>query len=103
MRWRGRITIPKGGIRRLGIEGNDGYRLWVDGSLVIDNWRKVSFGTRQAVIALAPSSVHAIRLEYFESTGNARLRLLWDAKEPVNFEGEIWTLKDAWIGASNGF
>ena len=27
------------------------------------------------------------------------LRLLWDAKEPVNFEGEIWTLKDAWIGA----
>jgi len=27
------------------------------------------------------------------------LRLLWDAKEPVNFSGEIWTLKDAWIGA----
>lgn len=27
------------------------------------------------------------------------LRLLWDAKEPVNFTGEVWTLKDAWIGA----
>jgi phthiodiolone/phenolphthiodiolone dimycocerosates ketoreductase len=27
------------------------------------------------------------------------LRLLWDAKEPVNFSGEVWTLKDAWIGA----
>ncbi|HEX3612707.1 MAG TPA: LLM class flavin-dependent oxidoreductase [Sporichthyaceae bacterium] len=27
------------------------------------------------------------------------LRLLWDATGPVSFEGEIWTLKDAWIGA----
>lgn len=32
-----------------------------------------------ATLALQPGSVHPIRLEYFESTGNARLKLLWDA------------------------
>ena len=77
-RWTGRVRAPASGVRRIAVEGNDGYRLYVDGRLVIDNWRKLSFGTREAAIALAPGSVHDIRLEYFESTGNARLRLLWD-------------------------
>jgi len=30
-------------------------------------------------VSWTPGSMHSIRLEYFESTGNARLRLIWDA------------------------
>ena len=78
-RWTGTLTVPASGASRIGIEGNDGYRLYLDGTLVLDNWRKVSFGTHFVPVKLAPGSRHAIRLEYFESTGNARLRLLWDA------------------------
>ena len=78
-RWTGMLTIPPGGARRIGVEGNDGYRLYLDGRLVIDNWHKASFGRRLADIVLAPGSTHDIRLEYFESTGNARLKLVWDA------------------------
>jgi beta-glucosidase len=78
-RWAGTITIPRSGVSRIGIEGNDGYRLWIDDKLVIDNWRKVSFGRHMAAVNLARGSEHAIRLEYFESTGNARLKLVWDA------------------------
>jgi beta-glucosidase len=79
VRWTGTIQAPPDGVRRLALEGNDGYRLWLDGRLVIDNWRKQSYGTRTAEVSLAPGSAHDIRLEYFESTGNARLKLLWDA------------------------
>ena len=79
VRWTGWITAPARGARRLGVEGNDGYRLWVDGRLVIDNWEKRSFGVRMAEVAFEPDSRHEIRLEYFESTGNARVRLVWDA------------------------
>lgn len=78
-RWSGSLTAPATGVRRIGIEGNDGYRLYLDGVLVIDNWRKQSYGTRVATVTLAPSSLHALRLEYFESTGNARLKMVWDA------------------------
>ncbi len=46
---------------------------------MIDNWRKQSYGTRLANVALRPGTRHAIRLEYFESTGNARVKLVWDA------------------------
>jgi beta-glucosidase len=78
-RWTTTLTVPPEGVTRLAIEGNDGYRLWLDGHLVIDNWRKQSYGIRTADVSLAPGGAHDLRLEYFESTGNARLKLLWDA------------------------
>jgi beta-glucosidase len=79
VRWTGTLSVPAGGVQRLGVEGNDGYRLYVDDSLVIDNWRKQSYGARLASVALRGGTAYAIRLEYFESTGNARVKLVWDA------------------------
>ena len=76
-RWTGALTVPAGGVQRLGIEGNDGYRLWINGALLIDRWYKRSYGARTEEVKLAPGT-HDIRLEYFESTGNARLKLIWD-------------------------
>jgi beta-glucosidase len=88
-RWTGTLTAPPEGVRRIGIEGNDGYRLWIDGELLIDNWRKISYGRRLAAVDLAPGSTHDLRLEYFESTGNARLRLVWDAGVDDDDEARI--------------
>lgn len=89
VRWTGRITAPRGGVRRLGIEGNDGYRLYVDGRLVIDNWKKQSFRATLADVRLAPNSVHDIRIEYFESTGNAKLKLVWDGGVAADWRAKI--------------
>jgi beta-glucosidase len=88
-RWAGTITVPPGGARQIGIEGNDGYRLWIDDKLVIDNWRKVSVGRRMAALNLKGGTEHAIRLEYFESTGNARLKLVWDAGVSNTWRAQI--------------
>ena len=81
VRWTGKLTVPASGVApsRIGVEGNDGYRLWLDGTLLIDDWQKRSSGTRFASVSLRPGSVHELRLEYFESTGNARVKLVWDA------------------------
>jgi beta-glucosidase len=79
VRWTGRLTVPNGGARHVGVEGNDGYRLWLDGKLVVDDWQKRSYGTRLVEVALAPGSVHDVRLEFFEPAGNARVKLVWDA------------------------
>jgi beta-glucosidase len=81
-RWNGSIVAPPAGLRRIGLEGNDGYRLFLDGALVIDNWRKQSYGRRTTDVQWAPGSTHTLRLEYFESTGVARLKLVWDAGVP---------------------
>jgi beta-glucosidase len=79
VRWTGRLVVPPSGARRIGVEGNDGYRLYIDGKLTIDNWVKQSYHARLADVRLMPGSTHDIRLEYFESTGNARVKLIWDA------------------------
>jgi len=78
-RWTGTLVVPPEGVTRIGVEGNDGYRLYLDDTLLVDDWTKRSYGARLADVALAPGSAHDVRLEYFESTGNARLRLVWDA------------------------
>ena len=79
VRWTGTIVGPAGGARRLGVEGNDGYRLFLDDTLLIDNWIKKSYDARMVDVTLQPGSSHNVRLEYFESTGNARVKLVWDA------------------------
>jgi beta-glucosidase len=78
VRWTARLRVPAGGARRLGVEGNDGYRLYLDDKLLIDDWRKQSYRSTLAPVALAPGSMHELRLEFFESEGSARVRLVWD-------------------------
>ena len=78
-RWTGTLTVPDSGVSRIGVEGNDGYRLYLDDALVIDNWRKQSFGTKTTRVSFAPGSTHRIRLEFYETTGIARVKLIWDA------------------------
>ena len=45
---------------------------------MIDNWQKRRTAS-SADVRLEPGSRHDIKLEYFESTGNARVKLVWDA------------------------
>jgi len=75
-RWTGTVAIPAGDATRLAVEGDDGYRLWLDDSLVIDRDSKVSYALRATEAALTPGP-HRVRLEYRQTTGNGRLRLLW--------------------------
>ncbi|HEY2164597.1 MAG TPA: glycoside hydrolase family 3 N-terminal domain-containing protein, partial [Gemmatimonadaceae bacterium] len=89
VQWTGRITIPPSGVKRIGVEANDGYRLYLDGKLLIDDWQKRSYGSRLANVKLAPGSGHDVRLEYFESTGNARVKLVWDAGVRDDWRGTI--------------
>jgi beta-glucosidase len=77
VRWTGAIRIPSGSTRQLAVEGDDGYRLWLDGQLVLDRWEKVGAGRQVADVALQPGSQHAIRLEFHEGVGNGRIRLVW--------------------------
>ncbi len=53
VRWTGKLLVPPGGVHRLGIEGNDGYRLYLDGKLIVDDWEKRSYTTTFANDALA--------------------------------------------------
>lgn len=87
VRWTGFVDVPAAGAR-LAVEGDDGYRLFIDDALGIDGWRKVSFGQRAAPSVLSPGR-HAVRLEYRQTTGSGRVRLLWTADAADSSETRI--------------
>ncbi|MFN2604159.1 MAG: glycoside hydrolase family 3 N-terminal domain-containing protein [Gemmatimonadaceae bacterium] len=91
IRWTGRITAPSNGVQKLGVEGNDGYRLYVDGHLAIDNWKKQSFRATLANVHFAPGSTHNIRLEYFETASRTKIKLVWDPGADRDWRAKIDT------------
>jgi len=60
---------------RFTVWADDGVRLWVDGELLIDQWRDgVIEGL--AVERFMPGGRHSLRLEYYENTGGAMVRFV---------------------------
>jgi hypothetical protein len=56
---------------------DDGVRLWVDGSLIIDEWRDSAPATYSADIYLG-DGWHDLRMEYYERSGGALAQLAWE-------------------------
>lgn len=77
-RWTGKIQSPVTGNYKIGIDGNDGYRLYINNKLIIDNWKKQSYSTKLVNHYFKKGKAYDIRLEYFEPAGNAWLRLIWN-------------------------
>jgi beta-glucosidase len=90
VRWTGTFTPPAPGDYKIGVrvnycyacENSEGYRLYLDGKVVVESGNKGT-GERGAVIQ-APVhfddvTPHPIRLEYLHGTGSAGIDLTWDA------------------------
>lgn len=88
-RWTGKIKAPAAGTYNIGIEGNDGYRLYLNGELFIDNWKKQSYRPTLKAFTFEADKAYDITLEFFESAGNAKLKLVWDALVQNNWEQQI--------------
>jgi hypothetical protein len=55
---------------------DDGVRLWVNGHLLIDNWRDQAYTSRSGTIYLDGSV--PLKMEYYENGGVAAARLTWE-------------------------
>ena len=76
--WTGKIQSPVTGNYKIGIDGNDGYRLYINNKMVIDNWKKQSYSTKLANYYFEKGKAYDIRIEYYEPAGNAWFRLIWN-------------------------
>ncbi|MES2330301.1 MAG: glycoside hydrolase family 3 C-terminal domain-containing protein [Bacteroidota bacterium] len=78
VRWTGQLNAPETGKFKIGLDGNDGYRLYIDNTLVIDNWRKQSYSTQLAEYNFEKDRSYDLRIEFYEPVGNAHIRLIWN-------------------------
>jgi beta-glucosidase len=92
VRWTGKVKAPKTGVFNIGIEGNDGYRMYLDGKLLIDNWQKQSYNTILKEFSFVEGKEYDVKIEFYESAGNAKFKFVWDAEINDAWEQQI---KDA--------
>lgn len=89
VRWTGKVKSPKTGIFKIGVEGNDGYRLYIDGKLLIDNWKKQSHQTLLKEFHFEAGKAYDLKLEFYEPAGNAKFKLVWDTLTASVWEQQI--------------
>jgi len=77
VRWQGNLIAPEDGECELGLDGDDGYRLVVDGKTVIDNWSKGAQRYRSALVTLHKGQSVPVTIDYFQGDGNRSLRFGW--------------------------
>jgi len=85
-------TLPfQAGTYRFVLAGDDGVRLFINDILVIDQWRRQSLTAYSIDVALA-AGLHTIRVEYFEDTEQAAIRLTIDPAigSPFGAQSDFW-------------
>jgi beta-glucosidase len=76
--WKGKMKSPISGTYQLGLEGNDGYQLWVDGKKLVDKPHKASFGSTLVPFRFEKDKEYDIKIRFYENTRNAHIRLVWN-------------------------
>ncbi|HRO45400.1 glycoside hydrolase family 3 C-terminal domain-containing protein [Agriterribacter sp.] len=89
VRWAGTLKAPVSGKYKIGLEGNDGYRLYINGSLIVDNWTKRSYNTLLSDFTFEKDKAYTLRVEFFEPVGNAHIKLVWNAEITTDQDAQI--------------
>ena len=79
IRWTGWVEPKNSGAYSFSTISDDGVRLWVDNKLIIDQWidQGATKHTGTSTIQMTAGHKYDIKLEYYEHTGAASVKLLW--------------------------
>ncbi len=77
IRFNGNIKAPQSGTYTFYTDSDDGVRLWVSGTKIIDNWTNHAATLNTGTITLTANQSVPIRLDYYEAGGNSSIRLRW--------------------------
>ena len=79
-RWTGKFTPPESGAYQLGMMGDDGFRVYLDGKLLVDAWtgnQASQIRTIMKDVNLEAGRSYDLRVEYYEDIRNAIAKFLW--------------------------
>ncbi len=99
VRWEGTLgPIPASGTYEIGLSHTDGARLWVDGKLLIQSWKKQPLSLRAKKVRLVAGRRYAVRIEHFAATEQAGIALVWRQQTSARstVERKLWIPPGAW-------
>ncbi len=80
VRWNATVNFPTPGQWRFVAGADDGIRLWIDVTQIIDEWHgnPEGFRTYTVDVYALTAGNHELKVEYFEATGNAGVQVRWE-------------------------
>ncbi|MGQ0740016.1 MAG: glycoside hydrolase family 3 C-terminal domain-containing protein [Bacteroidota bacterium] len=69
------LSASKDELMNLEIEGDDGYRIFINDSLMVNAWLRNRWGARQFQLPVKKDSSYKIVVEFYQTEGNASIRL----------------------------
>lgn len=90
VRWTGKLLASETGKFEIGLKGDDGYRLYINDELIVDNWRKQTFQQITTNYNFKKGVEYDIKIEFFETVGNVWLKLVWNMGVDKKWKKEIY-------------
>jgi beta-glucosidase len=75
-RWSGFLRASESGEHLFRLKGNRGYRIWIDGELVVDLW-DIAWPTSSRGVTLKAGQTYAVRVEALQTGWDGEQRLQW--------------------------
>ena len=95
IRWTGTLTPGQSGTFQLGVIGDDGYRLWLDNKLLVEDWSNHAPSTKTVAVPLEKAHHYSLKLEYFQAGGGAVAKLIWTPPAEAPLPRALATTKGA--------
>ncbi len=89
VRWTTTVNIPTTGRWRFQVGADDGVRMWIDVTQILNEWHgnPEGYRTYDADVYALTAGNHDLKVEYYEATGNARVQVRWFLVEGVGGGG----------------
>jgi beta-glucosidase len=100
IRWSGSLSVPETGDYNFIVRGNDGYRLVINGQVIVEDWTDhENPTTNNQTISLKKGESLPFKLEYFLSSGWPEISLQWELQsaDPVKNAIELARQSDVII------
>jgi hypothetical protein len=97
VRWLGSLKPPVSGKYTIGIYEDDGARLFINDSLVMDRWAPHAPGFDSIHVFLVAHQMYSIRLEYFQASQGSYMEMAWMRPDhPVKIQASSGN-NNSWI------
>jgi beta-glucosidase len=75
IRWTGVIKVSTTGDYDFYVRSDDGSRLWINNTQIVNQWTDQAATTKQATLHLIKDVIYPVKLEYYESAGDAEMKM----------------------------
>ncbi len=89
------FTAPKSEVINFESEADDGYRIFINDSLIVDAWKKNNRGVKQFKFPVQQNNQYRIKVEFYQFDGNAAIRLKAGHYVKTDFNALKERIKDA--------